>query len=104
MNDFLKKLGLAGLGLISFTEKELAEIFDKLVKEGKVNEPEAKKIILEIKTTGNQYWNKYGKDYENKAETLYKNVAKKVEISAKKEIAILKKKLAKFEKGRKKKK
>jgi len=104
MDEFLKKLSLAALGLISFTEKELSEIFNKLVQEGKIKEPEAQKIMLEIKNAGTQYWNKYAKDYENKAKALYKDIVNKIEMSAQKEIAVLKKKLAKFEKKNEKKK
>jgi len=98
MNDFLKKMGLVSLGLISFTEKELSVLFGKLVEEGRLNEPEAKRMMSEFKTSGEKYWNKYIKDIEKKAESTVKSVIAKVEGPAKREISNLKKKIAKLQK------
>ncbi len=80
MGKFLKKLGLAGIGLISITEKELKKIFDKLVKEGKLNEPEVKKLMENIKLSGDKYLDKV----EASAEKFLRKAADELKKRSKK--------------------
>lgn len=80
MGKFFEKIGLAGIGLISITEKELRKIFDKLVKEGKLNEPEVKRIMEDIKLLGNKYLDKV----EASAEKFLRKAADELKKRSKK--------------------
>ena len=89
MSEIIKKIGLAGLGLLSITKTKAQEIANELVKKGEVSKIEGAKLVKDLlkKTEENK------KILEKKIEKVIRNTMKKLDIPTRREVNEVKRKI-----------
>lgn len=97
MLEYLKKIGLLGIGIAALTREKAEEIVDELVKKGELSSDEGKELV---------------KDLLKKSEDQRKDLAKRIDSEVKKalkgivvpgsDIQKLEKRIEKLEAGLKK--
>jgi len=94
MAGIIKKIGLAGLGLLSITKAKAQEIVNELVKKGDVSKTEGAKLVKDLLEKAEED----KKFLEEKMEKAAKRILKKLDVPTRKEINELKKKIDKLTK------
>ncbi len=69
MLEYLKKIGLLGIGIAALTREKAEEIVDELVKKGELSSDEGKELV---------------KDLLKKSEDQRKDLAKRIDFEVKK--------------------
>jgi polyhydroxyalkanoate synthesis regulator phasin len=78
MDDMLKKLLNTGVGFLSQGNKRMQTALDKLVQESKISEQEGKKIMDDLRKTGESK----RKDLEKQLQDLTNNLRDRVGMNA----------------------
>jgi polyhydroxyalkanoate synthesis regulator phasin len=86
LEDKVKKVLLAGLGGIVITGDKLEALKNKLVKENKMSEKEAKSLIDELVEAGEGQW----KEFEKSAKEMVRKRLDSVDVPDRKELDELK--------------
>lgn len=94
MFEFIRKGLLTGFGLVVVTRRKLRETTDNLVKEGKMSQQEAEKLIEEFMEEGNRQW----EDIREKVNETIRQSFDTLDIGSKKEFVDLKEKVNTIEK------
>jgi polyhydroxyalkanoate synthesis regulator phasin len=82
MLEELKKVLMAGLGGVVLTRDKLEEWKNRLVKENKMSEKEAKKLIDELREAGESQW----KDIENSFRDMLRKRLDKMNVADQREL------------------
>jgi polyhydroxyalkanoate synthesis regulator phasin len=82
MLEDLKKFFMAGLGGVVLTRDKLEEWKNRLVKEDKMSEGEAKRLIDELREAGESQW----KDIENSFRELVRKRLEKMNVADHREL------------------
>lgn len=82
MLEDIKKLFMAGLGGVVLTKDKLEEWKNRLVKEDKMSEKDAKRLIDELREAGENQW----KDIENSFRDMIKNRLDKMNVADQREL------------------
>jgi len=91
--DYMKKLGLFGIGVYAMTEEKIDEYVKELIESGEINREEGKKYVQELIDRKNEQQ----EDLEEKISSKVKETFGKTEIASKEEIKALEDKIAKLE-------
>ncbi|MBP2029842.1 polyhydroxyalkanoate synthesis regulator phasin [Methanohalophilus levihalophilus] len=91
--DYMKKLGLFGIGIYAMTEEKIDEYVKELIESGEINREEGKKYVQELIDRKNEQQ----EDLEEKISSKVKETFGKTEIASKEEIKALEDKIAKLE-------
>ena len=94
--DSINNVWLAGLGVVSLTQKEAIKFYDTLLKEGKTLETKSKKTVKEVSSKAEKKFDSIRKvadkqfnKVENLFETRIEKVLKKFDIPSVKDIKSL---------------
>lgn len=82
MLEDIRKLFMAGLGGVALTRDKLEEWKNRLVKEDKMSEKEAKRLIDELREAGETQW----KDIENSFRDMVRNRLEKMNVADQREL------------------
>lgn len=91
--DYMKKLGLFGIGVYAMTEEKIDEYVRELVESGEINREEGKKYVQELIDRKNEQQ----EDIEEKISAKVNETFGKTDIASKDEIKALEDKIAKLE-------
>jgi len=82
MLEEIKKLFMAGLGGVVLTRDKLEEWKNRLVKENKMSEKDAKRLIDELREAGESQW----KDIEHSFRELIRTRLEKMNVADQREL------------------
>ncbi|MDK2893018.1 hypothetical protein [Methanohalophilus sp.] len=91
--DYMKKLGLFGIGVYALTEEKIDEYVRELIESGAINREEGKKYVTELI----ERKNKQQEELEEKISSKVKETFGKTELATKEEIKALEDKITKLE-------
>ncbi len=91
--DYMKKLGLFGIGVYALTEEKIDEYVRELVESGEINREEGKKYVNDLIDRKNEQQ----ADIEEKISTKVKETFGKTDLASKDEIKALEDKIEKLE-------
>ena len=91
--DYMKKLGLIGIGVYALTEEKIDEYVRELIESGEINREEGKKYVNELIDRKNAQQ----EEIEEKISTKVKETFGKTDLASKNEIKALEEKIEKLE-------
>lgn len=89
MKEYIRKMGLLGLGIAVLTKEKAEEIANDLVKKGEINREEGKVLAKDIVTQAE----KQSKELTKRIDDHIKKALKKVDFASKDDIKRLEKKI-----------
>lgn len=97
MKEYLRKIGLLGLGIAVLTKEKAEEVAGDLVKKGEISQEEGKTLAKDMMAEAE----KQRKELTKKIDEEVKKALKKVDFASKDDIKRLEKKIDKLSKSRK---
>jgi polyhydroxyalkanoate synthesis regulator phasin len=91
--EYMKKIGLFGVGVYALTEEKINEYVKELVESGEINREEGKKFVNELLEKRKEQQD----ELEDKISSKVKETFKKSEVASRDEIKSLEEKIEKLE-------
>jgi len=98
MDDYLRKISLLGMGIITLTKEKAEELAEELVKQGEISEEEGKNLMADLLKRSNEQ----KKEFDKRIEQEMKKAAARLNLATKEDIDRLEKKIASTKKKKKK--
>ncbi len=100
MKEYIRKIGLLGIGIVALTREKAEELANDLVKKGELTQDEGKALVKDLLKKSEEQ----GKELTKRIDREVKKTLKGINVASREDVRRLEKRIDKLEKALKKEK